>query len=90
METDDDWPAVAVNIKKARVSWGRLARVLGREGAEPKVSQSFYTAVTKQVLLFGAVTWVLTRKMESDLDASQGRVARKLTGRQPLWRRYGR
>ena len=23
--TDDDWPAVAGNIKKARGSWGRLA-----------------------------------------------------------------
>ena len=39
--TDDDWPAVAGNIRKARVSWGRLARVLGREGADPKVSRSF-------------------------------------------------
>ena len=29
--TDDDWPAVAGNIRKARASWGRLARVLGRE-----------------------------------------------------------
>ena len=36
--TDDDWPAVAGNIKKARVSWGSLDRVLGREGADPKVS----------------------------------------------------
>ena len=52
--TDDDWPAVAGNIRKVRVSWGRLERVLGREGAEPIVSRSFYTAVTQQVLLFGA------------------------------------
>ena len=81
--TDDDWPAVARNIRKARVSWGRLARVLGREGADPKVSRSFYTAVTQQVLLFGAETWVLTKKMESALDAFQGRVERRLTGRQP-------
>ena len=28
--TDDDWPEVAGNIQKARVIWGRLARVLGR------------------------------------------------------------
>ena len=28
--TDDDWPEVAGNIQKAQVSWGRLARVLGR------------------------------------------------------------
>ena len=58
--TDDDWPAVAGNIQKVRVSWGRLARVLGREGADPKVSRSFYTAVTHQVLLFGAESWILT------------------------------
>ena len=52
--TDDDWPAVAGNIRKARANWGRLARILGREGADLKVTRSFYTAVTQQVLLFGA------------------------------------
>ena len=60
-----------------------MARVLGREGADPKVSRSFYTAVTQQVLLFGAESWVLTKKMESALDAFQVRVARRLTGRKP-------
>ena len=29
--TDDDWPAVTGNLRKARVTWGRLARILGRE-----------------------------------------------------------
>ena len=82
-DTDDDWPAVAGNIWKARASWGRLARVLGREGADPKVSRSFYSDVTQQVLLFGAESWVLTEKMEFALDAFQGRVARRLTGRKP-------
>ena len=67
-----------------------MARVLGREGADPKVSRSFYTAVTQQVLLFGEESWVLTWKMESALDAFQGRVARRLTGRQPLRGRYGK
>ena len=51
--TDDDWMAVTSNIRKAQANWGRLARILGREGADPKVSRSFYTAVTQQVLLFG-------------------------------------
>ena len=51
---DDDWPAVAGNLRKARVSWGRLARILGQEGEDPKVSRNFYIAVTQQVLLFGA------------------------------------
>ena len=80
---------MAGNIRKVRVSSGRLARVLGREGADPKVSHSFYTAVTQQVLLFGAESWVLTKNMESTLDAFQGRVARRLWGRQPLRGRDG-
>ena len=88
-DTDDDWPAVAGNIRKARASWGRLVRVLGREGADPKVSRSFYTAVTQQILLFGAESWVLTKNMESALDTFQGRVARRLTGRQPCQGRDG-
>ena len=32
--TENDWPAVAGNLRKAQVSWGRLARILGREGAD--------------------------------------------------------
>ena len=54
--TDDDWPAVVGNLGKARRSWGRLSRVLSREGADPKVSRAFYIAVTQAVLLFGSET----------------------------------
>ena len=79
--TDDVWLAVAENIKKARRRWGRMARVIGREGADPKVSRTFYIAVTQAVLLFGSETWVLTARMERALDTFQSRVARKLTGR---------
>ena len=56
MANNDDWPAFVVNLGKARRSWGRLSRVLGREGADPKVSRAFYTAVTQVVLLFRAET----------------------------------
>ena len=48
------------------------------------MSRSFYTAVTQQVLLFGAESWVLTKNMESALDAFQGRVAQQFTGRMPF------
>ena len=86
MATDDDWPAVVGNLGKARRIWGRLSRVLGREGADPKVSRAFYIAVTQEVLLSGSETWVLMARMEKALDSFQSRVARKITGRQP-WRR---
>ena len=49
--TDDDWLAVAGNIKKAQRSWGRLARVIVREGADPKVSRTFYIDVTQVISL---------------------------------------
>ena len=88
--TDDDCTAVAGNINKAQRNWGRLIRVLGREREDPKVSQTFYIAVTQQVLLFRAETWVLTRKMKSAMDAFQVRVARTLTGGQPRRGRDGR
>ena len=74
---------MARNLQKARATWGRLARILGREGVDPKVSRNFYIAVTQQVLLFGAETWVLTVMMEAALEAFQERVARRLTGRMP-------
>ena len=89
-KSDNDWPAVAGNLRKARVTWGRLARILGREGADRKVSRNYYIAVTQQVLLFGAETWVLTKRMEAALDAFQGRVARRLTGRMPRRGRDGK
>ena len=83
--TDDDWPAVARNLQKARARWGRLARIMGREGADPKLSRNFYIAVTQQVLLFGAETWVLTKNMEAALEGVQGRfrLPRQYPGLRP-------
>ena len=47
---DDDWLTEVGNLGKARRSWGRLSPVLDREGADPKVSGTFYTAVAQMVL----------------------------------------
>ena len=79
---DDEWPAVAGNIQKARRSWGRLQRILRREGATPRISGSFFKAVVQQVLLFGAETWVVTPKMERALSGFLHGSARRLTGSQ--------
>ena len=54
------------------------------------MSRNFYIAVTQQVLLFGAETWVLTVRIEAALAAFQGRVARQLTGRLPRRGRDGK
>ena len=53
---DDDWLEVVGNIRKSRKSWGRLLRILSREGADPEGSGHFYKAVVQEVLMFGAET----------------------------------
>ena len=63
MATDKDWPAVVRNLGKARRSWGRLPRVLGREDSDQNVSRAFYISVTQAVLLFWSEMWVLTARM---------------------------
>ena len=83
---EDDWLAVVGNPGKARKSWGWLCRVLGREGSDPKVLGNFYKMAAQAVLIFGAETWVLTKRTEKALDSFQSRVARRLTGNQP-WRK---
>ena len=82
-EGDNDWLAVVGNLGKAQKSWGRLSWILSREGADPKVSGSFYKAMTQAVLLFGAETWVLAPSMERALDRFQHRVARWITRKKP-------
>ena len=66
---DDDWPAVAGNLAKARKSWGRMQGILRREGSTTRISENFFKAVVQQVLLFGAETWLVTPKMERALSA---------------------
>ena len=68
-EVDDDWPALAGNLGKARKSWGRTQRILRREGANKRVSGNFFNAVVQQVLLFGAETWVVMPRMERALNS---------------------
>ena len=80
---DDDWKVVAGNLVKARKSWRRLARILSREVADKRVSGTFFKAVVQHVLLFGAETWVLTPRIERDLESLMHGAACKITGRQP-------
>ena len=78
---DDDCPAVAGNLSKARKILGRLSRILCREGADARVSENYFKPVVQAVLLFGVETWVITPKMERALESSQHGAACRITGR---------
>ena len=86
---DDDWPAVAGNLAKARKIWGGLQGILRREGATPRISGNVFKAVVQQVLLFEAETWVVTPEMEQALSWFLHGAARRLTGRQARRERDG-
>jgi hypothetical protein len=77
---DDDWPAVIWNLKKARIVWGKLGRILSKEGTNPKAMASVYKAVVQAVLLYGSESWVLTRPLEYKLQSFHRRCARYITG----------
>ena len=78
--TDEDWPAVRHNIVRARKFWGRLGKLLRREGADQIISASFYRAVVQAVLLFGAESWVLTETMLQKLEGVHVDFLRQVAG----------
>ena len=64
-------------------------RILGREGAYPRVYGMFFKVVVQAVLVLGLETWVLTPCMERSLVSFQHRFARRITGRHLRRRRGG-
>ena len=79
----NNWLEVVGSLSKARNSWERMTRILGREGANSRVSGVFFKAVVQAVLIFGSETWVLTPCMGQDLGSFQHGVERGITRRQP-------
>ena len=43
--SENDWPEVIQNIRKAWQVWGRLGKILQREGSDPAISEIFYREV---------------------------------------------
>ena len=78
---DSDQTAVTANLQKARDRWGRVSRVLTREGANPQVMASFYKAIVQSVLLFASETWCPTDRQWKMLETFHNRCARHITRR---------
>jgi hypothetical protein len=72
---------------KAQQRWAYISRILSQEGATPRISAIFYKAVVQTVLLFGSESWVLTPSMLGKLEGFHQQIARRLTGRAPVYLR---
>ena len=66
-------------LKKVRQVWGRLGKLLQREGMEPEVSEKLYHTVVQAVLLFGVETWVLLAPMMKSLEEENVSFLRQVT-----------
>ena len=76
---DDNWPVVTGNIVKERKIWGRLSRILSREGADKRVPGNFFKALMQAVLPLGSETWVLNPRIERALESFLHGFARRIT-----------
>jgi hypothetical protein len=78
---DDDMKAVEHNIRRARMSWGNLKRILSKgKMKNPKAATSVYKTVVHAVLLYGSETWATTNAMVKKLENFHRRCARFITG----------
>ena len=78
-----DWPALEQNLRSERVKWGRLAKILDREGADRITAGRFYVALVQAVLLFGSKAWVLTPHLEKALKGFHQWEVRRMSGMGP-------
>ena len=84
-QTDDDYTAVRWNIMRARLVWGRLGKLIRREGAEPRVLEMLYMEVVQEILLYGPETWVLLAEMERKAEGMHTGLLLHIMGKQS-WR----
>ena len=90
MYLDRDWPTVVRNLGKAQKKCYRLTRILVREGANTRVSGTFFNMVAQSVLIFGSYIWVMTPHMCQSLGVFQHKVSLRMTVGKPLRRPDGR
>ena len=81
--TNNDWPALYRNLKKARQRWSMIVRILDKDGSTPRAKGLFYKTIAMAVLLYGCETWTLTDTMIKVLEGFHHRVARRITGKMP-------
>ena len=69
--------------------WGRIGKIIRREGVEPYISSKLYCLVIQLVLLFGADTWVLLEPMEQRLEVFHVGFLREVTKLKAKNLKYG-
>ena len=85
-QTEDAWLVVRQNIKWEWKVWGRLGKLLRREGVDNRVAEILDRAVKQVVIIFGLNTWVLSAVMDSTADGTNTGFLRHLTREWVQWK----
>jgi len=78
---DLDDQAVLRNLKKTRLCWSRIQKVLSADGCSPKVMGYFYKTLAMTVLLYGSESWVISKRLERRLNSFHLRCSRHMCHR---------
>ena len=78
---NNDWVTMSRNLSRAIERWGKIRRILVRDGATQPMMVSFYRAIILSVLLYGAETWEYSPAMVLKLEAFHNRAIRHLCGK---------
>ena len=87
--SDNYCTAVEQNMRRVWGKWGRMVKILGREGVDRRTAGIFYVEMVQSVLLFGSETWVVTPQIEKSLTGSHHWAIRKMTAMGPERQLYG-
>ena len=68
------------NLKKARMCWIRMSRVLRADNASPWVNGMLYKATVQAIVLYRSKLWCLTPATLPSLKGFHVKVARRMTG----------
>ena len=80
-ESDNDSVCIQENLSNARRRWNCVAKILKTEGANAKCMAKFYITIVQAVLLYGADSWVVTKRDMNKLRSFHHRAIRYITGR---------
>ena len=80
-DNDDDSICIKENLKIARNRWNSIAKILKDEGSNAKTMAKFYITIVQAVLLYGADSWVISKRDMTRLNSFHKRVVRYLTGK---------
>lgn len=76
-DDDDEIHAVEGQLKKARMAWGRIGKVIKKRiKSNPKIMSTAYKVIVQSVLSYGSESWTVNKKIMKKLTSFHRRCAR--------------